>query len=61
VVKAQLRITNLQGQLIDLIELPGPGLQRLELQTGALPPGSYQYTLLIDGLPWDTKQMVIQQ
>jgi hypothetical protein len=59
--EAQLRITNLQGQLIDLIELPGPGLHRLELQTGALPPGSYQYTLLIDGLPWDTKQMVIQQ
>ena len=57
--QAGLQITDLQGRLLQSFSLT-TGYGNIELRAGQLTPGSYSYTLLVDGKVVDTRLMVIQ-
>jgi hypothetical protein len=59
VSKAQLRITDASGRLLKVLELQGAGEGQVNLNTNDLPSGSYQYSLVVDGQLFATKQMVL--
>ena len=56
---AQLRIADAKGQLLKILDIQDTGEGQLTLTTSDLPSGSYQYTLVIDGKVFSTKQMVL--
>jgi hypothetical protein len=59
VSKAQLRITDASGRLLKVLELQGTGEGQVNLNTNDLPSGGYQYSLVLDGRLFATKQMVL--
>ena len=56
-----LLVTATNGQEIERIGLPQTGEGQIELQIGSLPPGTYNYSLVIDRQILDTKRMIIQK
>jgi len=56
---AALYITTASGKLIKQIPIPHRGVGQTFLEAGSLPSGRYQYTLLLDGKIFETKQMVL--
>jgi len=56
---AYLHITNQQGQHIKKVALAKAEAGQYELQSGALPAGTYFYSLIVDGELVDTKQLVL--
>lgn len=57
--QATLLVTATNGQEIKRIGLPKTGEGQIDLQIGTLPPGTYNYSLVIDGQVVDTKTMII--
>jgi len=59
IAKAELRITNLQGKVIKSIAIPARGEAQVTFDAATLGSGTYQYSLILDGRPIATKQMVL--
>jgi trimeric autotransporter adhesin len=59
--QATLLVTAINGQEIKRIGLPQTGEGQIELHIGTLPPGTYNYSLMMDGQVVDTKRMIIQK
>jgi flagellar hook assembly protein FlgD len=57
--KAQLRIMDINGRLMKLLDLQGTGEGQVNLNTNDLSSGSYQYSLVLDGQLFTSKQMVL--
>lgn len=56
---ATLQIMNLQGQVIEEVQINEKGAGQFTLSAGQLSAGSYFYSLLVDGQLIDTKKMVL--
>lgn len=56
---AQLQITDLKGQVMQVMNLDNKSAGQIQLKKGTLQAGSYFYSLLVDGKVVDTKQMVL--
>lgn len=56
---AQLRISDLSGKLLKTFELADSGLNTVTIDGGTMGPGTFFYTLVIDGRMIDTKRMVL--
>lgn len=56
---AKLTLTNTKGQVLKEINLVNKGTGQVNLNTSALPPGVYNYTLWINGQQADSKQLII--
>ncbi len=57
--QAQLRITDLNGQVLKIVELQGAGEGQVNVSTNDLPSGNYQYSLFIGSKLFSTRQMVL--
>lgn len=57
--KAQLRITDMTGRMLQEETISQAGEGRLQLRPQSLAPGTYAYSLLVNGQVVETKQMVI--
>jgi hypothetical protein len=57
VSNAKIEIRNISGVLIKSFSVAGTG--SISVSTNELASGSYQYSLVIDGRTFDTKQMII--
>lgn len=56
---ASLQITDLNGKVLKNVVIQMRGEGQIELQANALSAGSYTYSLVLDGMILDTKQMVL--
>jgi hypothetical protein len=59
VEKAQLQITSAEGEVIAWFTIQQRGEGETTLEGRLLVPGSYFYTLILDGQLFETKQMVL--
>lgn len=59
VSKAELRITSVDGKVVETISLPTRGEGQTDVQLQNLNGGNYFYTLVLDGQILETKQMMI--
>ena len=59
VKSAQMVITDLRGSIIKTITLNAKSNGQVSLSAGALTTGTYFYSLLVDGVKTDTKEMQI--
>jgi len=57
--QAVLRITNVEGKVLKDIAITNRGAGQTQLKAESLSAGSYFYTLILDGKPLETKQMVL--
>ena len=57
--KAEMIITDNFGKKLKTINLSVMGKGFMNVDTGGLAPGTYSYTLIVDGKMIDTKQMVV--
>ena len=57
--KANMLITNLNGQIIKRIALENAGKGELTLRTDGLKAGQYLYSLIVDGRKIQTRKMVL--
>jgi len=57
---AQLIITSVDGKELQRISLPQKGKGQIDLQTGNLPAGTYQYSLVVKGQVVATRRMIVQ-
>lgn len=57
--KASIKVHDTNGQLLHTETITQKGKGQVKLKTGKLAPGTYSYTLLVDGEVADTKQMII--
>lgn len=58
--KGSIQITDIQGRLIDTVELTNAGTGKIELNMSEFGQGNYFYSLVINGKVTDTKKMVKQ-
>jgi hypothetical protein len=58
-VSARLTFTNAKGQLIKTMTISNRGTGQVNLESGMLAAGAYNYTLWVDGKQADTKKLVI--
>ncbi|HUP11442.1 MAG TPA: hypothetical protein VM187_04505, partial [Niastella sp.] len=58
---ATLTFTNAKGQLIKTIAIRNRGGGLLTFNTSMLAPGTYNFTLHVDGKTVETKRMVVVQ
>jgi len=56
---AVLRITNVEGKVLKDIAIVDRGIGQTRLEAQSLSAGTYFYTLILDGKPLKTKQMVL--
>lgn len=56
---AQLKIYTIQGEELRVFQLSGTGYGKVQLSGGSLAAGNYTYSLLIDGVNLQTKNMVL--
>ncbi len=56
---ASIRITNSTGVTIKEVKLTGHGSGLLQTDVNSLNPGTYKYSLLVDGIMIDTKTMSV--
>lgn len=56
---AVIRISGMGGETIRSIAVNGTGMGQLQVQTTRLAPGTYLYSLIVDGNVVDTKKMVV--
>lgn len=59
VKKAVLRVVDIQGKTLKSIPIQGRGAGQIRLEAHSLAPGSYQYSLFLDGRLLKTKRMII--
>ena len=57
---AQIRITDIKGSLLK-VYTPSKGEGQLNIKSGELPVGTYNYSLYVNGKSIDTKQMIISK
>jgi hypothetical protein len=57
--KAFINITDMNGRLIKTFAATGKGNGQLMIEGGQLASGTYQYSLIVDGKPVETKKMVM--
>ncbi len=57
--KAQIVITDLQGNRIQSLDIGGSGFGEVTINGGSLAPGTYVYSLVIGGQLTDSKRMVL--
>lgn len=57
--KASLNIYNINGKLIKDVPIKGFGKGEIEIEGGELGAGVYIYSLIVDGVVVDSKQMVL--
>ena len=55
---AQIKITDIKGSLLKVYN-PSKGEGQVNIKTGELPVGTYNYSLYVNGKSIDTKQMII--
>lgn len=58
-IKANVTITDMKGSVLKSVVLEGSGFGLLNIRAGELSPGTYSYTLFVDGMKIETKQMVL--
>ena len=58
--KANLRIVNTEGMVLQTVTIAETGESAITLAAHSLPPGVYFYSLLINGQTIDTKRMVVE-
>ena len=58
--KANLRIINTEGIVVQMVNITQTGESVITLAAHSLPPGVYFYSLLINGQTIDTKRMVVE-
>lgn len=58
---ARIIITNMEGQTLKSINLNSKGDGQVTINAGTLAAGSYSYSLWVDGIQSDAKQMLIQK
>jgi uncharacterized delta-60 repeat protein len=56
---AQLLLTDLNGRIMQKIQLNGKGTSQVSINTSALSAGTYAYSLYVDGKQADRKMLVI--
>jgi len=61
VKSAEIVITDKQGKNLKRVQINGTGNGKVEINTAALSPGTYQYTLYVNGSMVDSKQMVVSK
>jgi hypothetical protein len=57
--KANILVADRSGKTIKQINLTGSGKGRVNVEASSLLPGTYNYSLIVDGRIIDSKQMVI--
>jgi len=57
--KAEMRITNLEGQVIKTLAIQESGEGQLTVQANSLSPGTYLYSLFVDGELIATEKMIL--
>lgn len=57
--KASLNIYNINGKLIKDVSIKGFGKGEIEIEGGELGAGVYIYSLIVDGVVVDSKQMML--
>ena len=58
-VSVRFTVTNAKGQLLKTINITGRGMGRIDFNTQTLSSGTYTCSLVVDGSPVDTKQLLI--
>jgi len=58
---ASISITDMNGKIVKNIPVITKGSGQLALQAGLLTAGTYNYSLIINGRPVDTKKMILIQ
>lgn len=58
---ALIQITDLNGRILQTISLRGSGRQSVSIDGGRLAPGTYIYTLYVEGRKADSKKMVLTE
>lgn len=56
--KAEVRVSSVDGKLLETISLLEMGEGQLRLRVTDYPAGTYFYSLILDGAIFETKQMV---
>jgi hypothetical protein len=56
---AEIMITSKAGEIIKRINLDQSGINQITIESSTIAAGGYQYTLVIDGVVNDTKQMLL--
>jgi|GEM_PF-5413312 len=59
--KAFVRVADASGRIVREITVDARGITQIELETGDLATGSYFYTLIVDNVLIDTKQMIVKR
>jgi len=57
--KANILVADRSGKTIKQINITGAGKGRVNVEASSLLPGTYNYSLVVDGRVIDSKQMVI--
>jgi trimeric autotransporter adhesin len=58
---AEIVITDKQGKNLKRVQLSGTGNGKIELNTGSMASGTYQYSLYVNGSMVDSKQMILSK
>ena len=58
---AEIVITDKQGKNLKRVQLNSTGNGKVELNTGAMASGTYQYSLFVNGSMVDSKQMILSK
>jgi hypothetical protein len=58
---AKLTLTNAKGQMVKTVSLNNRGAGQVNLSTSLFAPGTYHYTLYVDGKQADTKRLIISR
>ncbi len=59
--RAQMVLTNSNGQVLKTFQLKGTGFGRVIVEANAMPAGNFNYSLVIDGKVIQSKRMVLTQ
>lgn len=58
--QAQIRVNDMKGNLLRVVEVYEKGYGQIELEANILAPGTYTYELIVGNERIDTKRMIIQ-
>ena len=56
---AHVSLTNVKGQMLRMLTISNKGVGQINVDTSALPSGTYTYSLHVDGKQVGSKQLVV--
>lgn len=56
---ARIQVTSAEGQVLGTVEIGETGQGQLTIQSNSYPPGTYFYSLILDGQVQETRRMVL--